>query len=59
MRPHLHKTTLVFGEPLWACSLTGTKTTYFPTAWGAFRKWQILNGVEEWTTKLNLKEDYP
>ena len=47
MKPHLHKTILGFGEALWACSLAGTKTTYFPTAWGAFRKWQILNGVEE------------
>ena len=46
MKPHLRKTVLGFGDLLWSCSMTGTRTTYFPTAWGAFRKWQTLNGIE-------------
>jgi hypothetical protein len=47
MKPHLHKTVLNFGEPLWACRMAGTRTAYFSTAWGAFRKWQIFNRVEK------------
>ena len=46
MKPHLYKTLFVTGESMWVCSMNGTKTSYFLTPWGAFRKWQIFNGVE-------------
>jgi len=46
MKPRLYKTLFVTGESMWVCSMPKTRTSYFPTLWGAFRKWQIFNGVE-------------
>jgi len=47
MKPHIISRVCVDGERMFYCSMPGTKTKHFYTAWGAYMKWKWTNfGVE-------------
>lgn len=40
MKPKITVRQTVSGRPMYACSLKGTKTRHFWTAWGAYMLWK-------------------